>query len=215
MKTPDTMPPEGQDWDQFVSETKTAIDRSLTRRPVNRWFRRRWLATGAVALVIVAGGSAAAVATGVVSNPLASPGTAAPVSNAQQVSAGLTNALAGFDGSMPDGYESYLDRAKRRLETMPKNPDGEYFSAGFAKSMIVDVWRCSWEGEFLNATSSGDGARATAAAAQLRGLYELNYAKLFFDDPSRGWEKAVLEPAFVGDTEAMETDHSACLEGRE
>lgn len=121
----------------------------------------------------------------------------------------LDAAIDGFDGAMPPGDQARIESAERALA----DAEGELFEKGFAESMVVDIWRCGWEDTYLKALASGDQEGANAALGHLETFYDLNYTKIYFEDPDRAWAKTVLQPALKGDARALEADLANCQDG--
>lgn len=139
-------------------------------------------------------------------------------------------AVQGFDGAFPtdpkvaetaDGGRSATlaaveDRVSRRLAREAKPEPGMgpvVFEPGYAESLVVDEWICSWEGQFLKARGRGDKAAAASALAELGTLHDLGYAKAHVQDPGRGWQSSVLEPARKGNVTRLTAEYKACTDG--
>lgn len=185
----------------------------------------------------IASGVAGAVLAGVAYASF-QPGNADTVvqfEDADQVARQLPAAVEGFDGKFPgeaapapagvartasdNAAAAAIDRLRARLdryleadpEARPEN--GGQFEHGYAASLVLTDWMCSWEGVFLEARHRGDKSSATEALAQLATVYDLEYTKRYVYDPTRGWEKEVLKPARRGNVRAITQEYKSTCSG--
>jgi hypothetical protein len=153
--------------------------------------------------------------------------------NADQVMQRIPAAVDGFDGRFPGGVgrpgssddrraaaamakERAKARFSRALAADPSSrPErGGRFERGYAGSLVVTEWMCSWEGQFLDAIARDDKVAADEAIGQLGTFYDLNYTKKYVEDPSRAWEQEVLKPALRGSTLALAQEYElTCSDG--
>ncbi|MCD9198233.1 hypothetical protein [Aeromicrobium wangtongii] len=205
MKTPDTAPPEGSDWVAFVDETRAAIGRNLEQSAHRRWSIGRWLGVSAAGLVVVAAGSAAAVATGIVANPLTTSSPSRESINPAEVSAEYESAKQVFGAPFPTDVE--LPDLAGRVDGLVTKANGDVtFEQGVGESQLVTVWRCAWQRSYLNGAQADDLPAQERAADHLSRYYELPLVKKWVRDPDHAWYEETMVPAMNGDLGPLQAD---------
>lgn len=179
------------------------------------WTQHRWGRTAR--FVLVAATIAAIVGGTLVARekmPRSDVRPAGPVSTATATEGAVTDpgVRAEYEAAedalgmdFPDDVE--LPSLADQLGRLPTSANGAPdFEDGFGESLLVSVWRCSWERSFLNAVVAGDADGEARAGHQLSSSYELPVVKRVVSDPDRLWEKEVLTPALAGNTEPLSAD---------
>lgn len=95
-------------------------------------------------------------------------------------------------------------------DTVPVLAEGWVAEAGVPAGRANHEWLCAWEAEYLDATATGDTARATEALDVIQTWETLPWVTENVVDPERGWYNNVVVPALAGDPSGIEEDHAPC-----
>lgn len=117
------------------------------------------------------------------------------------VSQKYKDAYRNFEADFPDGVKlPDIDQQLKKFEGMATADGavGSSFEDGFAESQLVTNWQCAWERKYVDAHTSGNESMRDRAAGQLKGFYDLDATKRWYEDPDHSWYKHVVEPAVSG-----------------
>ncbi|RAX43748.1 hypothetical protein DQ354_19140 [Arthrobacter sp. AQ5-06] len=117
----------------------------------------------------------------------------------------VRNAISAFTEPLPSGVDWF-----QGTPDSLKKADTQY-EEGVAEGEVAFYWLCAWEKSYLVAFEKSEDEGQIKSLNMIEKFPELPWYKAHMQDPQKGWIKAVVTPAKLGDPSGLKKEFaSAC-----